>query len=89
MPNKPTTMKTELTLPPSGNLAWACLNDPTIHAMVSCDAPLSHIVGQLALEKQNLMDRILRLEQIAPRRITLPDGQVAVWHCPDHMVPET
>ena len=43
----------------------------------------------LAVHNDRLVDRLMTLEGIAPRRIKLPDGRVMVWRCPDRLIPET
>lgn len=44
-------------------------------------------IVDLVNEKRALTDRIIELEQIAPKAIRGPDGRTYVWHCPDHLVP--
>lgn len=41
----------------------------------------------LAEINDDLMKRIIELEAIAPRRISLPDGKALAWHCPDGFIP--
>jgi len=43
----------------------------------------------LSVHNDRLIDRLMTLEGIAPRRIKLSDGRVMVWRCPDHLIPET
>ncbi len=43
----------------------------------------------LSVANDELIDRIMLLEGIAPRKYRLPDGRVMVWRCPDELVPET
>lgn len=65
----------------------ARLNDATVNTMFKSGFTLAEIVGQLVTEKGQYKERILELIRIAPRKITLPDGSVVVWHCPDEFVP--
>lgn len=64
------------------------MNDATVHAMLKAGRTLEETIVALVCEKNRFVDRIVELEMIAPRRITLPDGRVVVWRCPDHLVPE-
>lgn len=45
----------------------------------------------IAINKTNdeLTNRIMELENIAPRKIKMEDGTYEVFHCPDHLIPET
>jgi|GEM_PF-3334972 len=47
----------------------------------------AQIACALARMNRALVDRLMRLEAIAPRKIQLPDGTVIVWRCPDELVP--
>ena len=71
----------------AGSFAWARHNDVTVNAMLRANACHTEIIGVMAAEKAKLIARIVKLEQIAPKKVTRPDGVVMVWHCPDHMVP--
>lgn len=66
--------------------ALARHNDVTVNAMLRANACHTEIIGVMAKEKAQLLARIMELEAIAPRRITLPDGRVMVWRCPDHLL---
>ena len=43
----------------------------------------------LSVEYDRLVDRVIALDSIAPRKIKLPDGRVLIWRCPDELVPES
>lgn len=62
--------------------------DPTVHEMMAHGRDLEEIIVALVIEKNNLMIQMMKLHLIAPRKITLPDGRVMVWRCPDELVPE-
>lgn len=64
------------------------LTDATVYKMLASGHSLEEIIVALVSEKEHAMQRIINLEGIAPRKIVLPDGRVAVWHCPDEFVPE-
>lgn len=42
----------------------------------------------LAAEVERLKERLKKLDAIAPKKITAPDGKVYVWRCPEHLIPE-
>lgn len=45
------------------------------------------IIVSLANERERLIARIIELEAIAPFKVRLPSGQVAVWQCPEELIP--
>lgn len=63
--------------------------DATVAAMLCAGWTLEDTIVALVAEKRRFVERIMQLEMIAPRKITLPDGRVMVWRCPDVLVPET
>lgn len=60
--------------------------DLTVNRMTRAGIPSEAIIATLAAEKKAMMDRILELESICPKRIMLPDGRQFIHHCPDHLV---
>lgn len=76
--------------PLTGSALWerAKHNDATVAKGLKAGEGLETIIGYLAAEKEWMMKRLIALESIAPRKITLPDGRVMVWHCPDDLIPE-
>lgn len=42
----------------------------------------------LANLEHKLMNRIIELESIAPRKYLMPDGSYRIWRCPVDMIPE-
>ena len=69
-------------------LDQASANDVTVHNMLKQGADLETVILQLTRDKIALTGRIMELENIAPRRVRLPDGNSLIWHCPDEMVKE-
>jgi len=63
-------------------------NDSLVLRLVELGASSNDIIVALANEKQRLFQRIIELELIAPKRISTPNG-VMVWHCPDHLIPQS
>jgi hypothetical protein len=72
----------------SDDYTWAYCNDQTVRYMVDTGEDAQAIIGQLAKEKKVLIDKILMLHSIAPRKVKLPGGGVAIWRCPDELVPD-
>lgn len=68
---------------------WAYYYDRTVKRMVDEGHDAQAIIGQLAKEKKELQDRIDKLREIAPRKVKLPGGGVAIWRCPDELVPDS
>lgn len=50
-------------------------------------ATTEQVILTLVNQKALLVEQLIRLESITPRRYQLPDGKVYVWHCPDDLVP--
>lgn len=69
------------------NIHQARNTDPTVAMMLKRGAPFEQIVCALAEEKQAMMNQIIQLHSIAPKKITGADGKTYVWHCPDELVP--
>lgn len=63
-------------------------NDPTVNKMSRHGHGHIEIIVVLAQEKQQLLQKLIELSTIAPRKIKLPNGDVMIWHCPDKFVPE-
>ena len=61
--------------------------DVVVHSMLRRGCSLEDIIVMLCKERDVILKRTLELEQIAPRKIVLPDGTVYIWRCPDSMVP--
>lgn len=70
------------------NYLWAMRNNHTIHSMTKQGFSEKEILGVLAREIETLEQRVSKLDFIAPRKITLLDGTVMVWHCPDNLIPK-
>lgn len=58
-------------------------------ACVYVSPTLESAVVALANDRERLIERIMELDRIAPRKIRLPTGEVAVWRCPDDLIPFT
>jgi hypothetical protein len=72
-----------------GSFAWARYSDATVNAMLRGNACHTEIIAVLAREKADLIKRIVELELIAPKKITMPDGSVMVYHAPAHLMPNS
>ena len=64
------------------------LVNPIVERVMRAGGTAEDCVVALSERIEKLVDRLLTLEGIAPRRIKLPDGRVVIWHCPDHLIPE-
>ena len=68
--------------------AWARYNDATVNAMLRNNCCHTEIIAALVREKVDLVKRIMELELIAPKKITMPDGSVVVYRAPAHLLPD-
>jgi hypothetical protein len=65
------------------------LHNPIVAHIMRAGGTAEDCAVALAVHNDRLVDRLMTLEGIAPRKIKLPDGRVMVWRCPDHLIPET
>lgn len=63
------------------------MNDPVIKQAFSLGLSPESMIILLSNERVRLMEKLVTMELIAPRRITR-GGRTFVWHCPDHLIPE-
>ena len=73
--------------PPIKTFEDACGNDVTVRRAIESGASHEQLITILAEQKRLLMQRILALELIAPRKMKGSDGVTYVWRCPDELVP--
>ena len=64
-------------------------NDAMVWHIIKAGGTEAQCVIALAKQKQELLEKIFRLEMIAPKKIRMEDGRVMVWRCPDDLVPFT
>jgi len=65
------------------------LNNQLVAQIMKAGGTAEDCAVALSVANDRLLDRVMLLEGIAPRRYKMPDGRVMVWHCPDNLVPET
>jgi len=61
--------------------------DVTVHRMVQCGVAPTAIIAQLISEKESLLNRLMALEAIAPKKIIMLDGSELVYRCPIELIP--
>ncbi len=66
----------------------AMRNDPLLARMVEVGYSFEQIVLELVQDRERLVDRIMKLEFIAPYKFKATNGIEYIWRCPDHLVPE-
>ena len=65
------------------------LHNPIVAHIMRAGGTAEDCAVALSAHIDRLVERLMTLEGIAPRKIKLPDGRVMVWHCPDRLIPET
>lgn len=65
------------------------LHNPIVAHIMRAGGTAEDCAVAIAAHNDRLVDRLMTLEGIAPRRIKLPDGRVMIWRCPELLVPET
>lgn len=63
--------------------------DTTVHRMMKAGKSLVEIIDALAMDKKALLDKVLELDSICPKRIKTSEGKEFIWQCPDHLIPVT
>lgn len=69
------------------NLIWAQTTDPIVKAVIESGGDATDCVIALIDQKRELINRMMKLEQICPRKIKVGE-QTYIWRCPDELVPE-
>lgn len=64
------------------------LQDALAHRVYEATGSAEAVAVALYAANQKLLEELIQLKSICPRRVTAPDGKVYVWHCPDHLIPE-
>jgi len=64
-------------------------NNPIVARIMKAGGTAEDCAVALSVEYDRLVDRVIALDSIAPRKIKLPDGRVLIWRCPDELVPES
>ena len=64
------------------------LDDSLVAHIIWAGGTAEDCACALALANKQLMERILKLEMIAPRKYKMPDGRIMIWRCPEKLVPE-
>jgi hypothetical protein len=65
----------------------ACHNDILVYRLVREGVPLGSIIGAMASRHVEMIERIIELDSIAPKKIILPDGTIRIWRCPEELIP--
>jgi hypothetical protein len=60
------------------------INNPLIELS---EDDLKWCIIQLHYQKENLLKEISKLQAIAPKRYKIADGKIAVYHCPEDLIP--
>lgn len=74
--------------PLSEDLIYAIQNDPVVNNMWLAQRPLEAIIKALVIQRAAMVNEVIKISSIAPKKIKLPNGEIRIWHCPDHLVPD-
>lgn len=69
------------------NFEDAVLNDVLVATCHKNGLSNNEMIVALANSRRELLEMILKLESIAPRKITLSDGTPMIWRCPESLIP--
>ncbi len=62
--------------------------DATVRSICERGGDVGEALIAVVQEKREMLQRIIELDSIRPRRYRTPDGRVLVWHCPNDLIPE-
>jgi hypothetical protein len=65
-----------------------CLHNPIVNQIITAGGTAEDCVVALNDLNRKYYQQIRELKDIAPFKITLPEGKVLIWRCPDEFVPE-
>lgn len=66
----------------------AAVNDPIVHGVATGRFPAESALLAMANRHKAMTDLMAELILIAPKKVRMPDGSIAIWRCPDEMIPE-
>lgn len=75
--------------PSSQEFQNLALTDARVHHAIRLGLCAEHVAVMLAKDIETLKAELMKLHNIAPRKIRFPDGTVRVWTCPHEHIPET
>lgn len=74
------------------NFDWLLKTNEYAAAAFNCGLPrdmaTEHVAVTLGLQVVGLEERVKELESIAPKKVRQPNGEIVIWRCPDHLIPE-
>lgn len=59
---------------------------PLVHRMWHSGALREDIIVAQENQIQELIQRIMELESIAPKKMRGPNGEIMIYHCPDELI---
>jgi len=62
-------------------------NNPIVHAVIQNGGTIEDCCVALDQKYREMMNEIVRLSSLVPRRFKLADGREMIYHTPDHLVP--
>lgn len=66
-----------------------CFENPIVGKAHREGMSKDEIIALLCDQNENLFKDLSKQSIIIPRKIKMPDGSFQVWHCPDHLIPES
>lgn len=62
--------------------------DATVHTILAKGGTVHQCVVALANEKEQLIEKVLSLELIAPKKLRFPDGSIRIYRAPSSVLPD-
>ena len=70
------------------DLEWAKMHNVIVHTVLKTGGSTTDCIIALIEDRDGLIKETIRLQEIAPHKVTMPDGKVAIYRCPDELIPE-
>ena len=69
-------------------MKYAYENNNIVHRIIKGGGNIYDCLYWMTKHQEDLQEKLISLELIAPKKIKLKDGNYAIWRCPDDLIPE-
>jgi len=73
----------------SDQMSYVYENSNIVRHIIKSGGNVYDCLYWLVKHQEKLVDEIMELTMIAPKKVKLENGKYAIWHCPDELIPET
>ena len=65
-----------------------CVDNLIVQSILRSGGSIYDCIVALDKNQEKLIDKIVQLKMIVPRKITSPDCKTYIWRCPEELIPE-